>query len=293
MVVLKNAMRYFLAFAVLLCASQTALAAIEQADPSQLVYDYAELLTEEERTALAEECVQFSADTGLTAAVITIDDAGGLSAREYADGFYDGNGFPDDGLLMLIDMDSRTVWVSTCGAAETEISEGEIEQILDEVFFWLPDGEYAAAGSAFLSAAREAYAPEKTPVPESSEPTSPEEPVPAPLRPSSPQEKGSALGEGLPGMLGFSAVFGLAAGGITLLIMLALHGRSARTTVGRRDYLAGDGLRLTRREDDFLRSYTSRVKIPQNDSPPRGGGGVRSGGFSGGGRSHGGGGRSF
>ena len=36
MVVLKNAIRYFLAFAVLLCASQTALAAIEQADPSQL-----------------------------------------------------------------------------------------------------------------------------------------------------------------------------------------------------------------------------------------------------------------
>ena len=90
-------------------------------DEKEKVYDFADLLSDSEEEELYNTIQNFIEKTNYDLAVVTINENNKYSPTEYADDFYDYNNFgfniTRDGLLILIDMSSRDIWISTTGNA--------------------------------------------------------------------------------------------------------------------------------------------------------------------------------
>ena len=106
-------------------------------DASEKVYDFAELLTLSEEEKLYHQVEQFMDSANLDLAIVTISENNKLNAREYADDFYDYNGFGTDsehsGVLFLVDMDTREIYMSTTGKAISLYSDYRIDMTLDAI----------------------------------------------------------------------------------------------------------------------------------------------------------------
>ena len=133
-------------FGLLFGASQIVSAAIPA------VYDEAGLLTEEERVALSEQVNVLREKTGWDIFAVTIDNANGKSSMAYADDLYDAQTAEDsNGVLALIDMDNREIYLSTCGEAIRYLEDARIDAILDDAFSYVVDGDYAGCLSTMIS----------------------------------------------------------------------------------------------------------------------------------------------
>lgn len=126
------------------------------ANTYEAVYDDAGLLSDEEQQALSEAVTGVEQTTGWEIFAVTTDDAQGKTTREYADDFYDTNAAGDDGIVFLIDMDNREVTISTAGEAIYYLNDDRIDNILDNCYGYVVDGEYAECFSSMLNDA-EAY----------------------------------------------------------------------------------------------------------------------------------------
>ena len=122
------------------------------------VFDYAGLLSLDELFELETQIADMKEKTGWDIFAVTTDYAEGKSAMAYADDFYDGRTAEDsDGILVLIDMDNREIYVSTCGEAIRYLTDARIERILDDGFYYVSNGEYASCLSVMLSTAEYYY----------------------------------------------------------------------------------------------------------------------------------------
>ena len=114
-------------------------------DDMQKVYDFADLLTDEEEDKLFEQINSFISQTGYDLAVVTTNDNNKRSEIEYADDFYDYNDFGKnstrDGLLLLIDMTNRKVYISTTGNAIV-MYNSRIDSIIDAGYDYLTSEDY-------------------------------------------------------------------------------------------------------------------------------------------------------
>jgi uncharacterized protein len=122
-----------------------------------LVVDQADLFTSTEAAQLTQDVTALGSTFQMDIIIVTTDDAGGKSAREYADDYFDNNGYgvgPDrDGILFLIDMDNREAYISTSGSSIRYLTDQRIEAVLDAVFAGgLSDGNYYGAAQAFIKA---------------------------------------------------------------------------------------------------------------------------------------------
>lgn len=122
------------------------------------VYDDAELLSESERSALDVRISEVSEKTGWNIFAITTNDAGGKSAMAYADDFFDEHS-PDqeDGVALLIDMDNREIWLSTCGIAIRYLTDTRIDNILDDAYNDVSNGKYGACLNTMLDGVERYY----------------------------------------------------------------------------------------------------------------------------------------
>ena len=106
---------FLIAAVVCLCLGQAAVAAENR------VFDRAGLLRPDSIVELEARAREFRERFGLDMVLLTTSSAGGKTSQAYADDFYDYNDFgvgkEKSGLLLLIDMDNRKVYVSTCGDA--------------------------------------------------------------------------------------------------------------------------------------------------------------------------------
>jgi len=120
-----------------------------------LVYDEADLLTDSEESALIAELESISDDTNMDVVVALVNSTGELSPMEYADDFFDYNGYgrgaDRDGLVLLISMEQSDWWISTRGYAITAFTDAGIEYIGEQVTPYLSEGEYAAALNEFAA----------------------------------------------------------------------------------------------------------------------------------------------
>lgn len=137
-------------FVLLLCVSVAAPAFAAEA---ARVDDGAGLLSDSEKATLLEKLDEISIRQNLDIVVVTADTLGGLSVREYADSYYDTHGFGcgsnRDGLLLLISMENRDWYISTCGYGITAFTDAGISYIGKQISPDLSDGEYAAAFDRF------------------------------------------------------------------------------------------------------------------------------------------------
>ncbi len=120
-----------------------------------LVVDNADLLTSDEEASLITLLDGISSSQELEIAVVTVNSTGGKSVMEYADDFYDDNGYGwgenDDGALLLIDMGGREWWITTYGDGARYLNDYALYQIENAFIDDLSDGNYFAAFSTFAS----------------------------------------------------------------------------------------------------------------------------------------------
>lgn len=226
------------------------------------IYDQADLLSQSEENKLLELIETYAHQTELDFVIVTTNDVGNKSSELYADDFYDDNKFGYDypcgsGALLLIDMDNRQVVISTAGKAMNDISQKQIDNILDEIAPKLTSGDYADAGSIFVKTISGYITGEI---------------------------KEKNLFSHLQNPL-ISGIIALVISGVAVLIMSGTS--KTAVTVGGRTYMDSNTLRYTNRVDQFTHTTTTRRKIETSSSS---GGGVRT---SSSGRSHGGGSRGF
>lgn len=123
------------------------------ADRYYRVLDMAELLSDDEESALIEKLDEISVRQSMDVVVATVNDTEGFPVQEYTDLFYEqcgfGYGSEKDGLMLLISMEERDYWISTCGYGVTAFTDAGIDYIRDQIKPSLSDGSYAAAFDSF------------------------------------------------------------------------------------------------------------------------------------------------
>lgn len=138
-----------LALILALCLS-LALPVMAQQSMPRLV-DQANLLNDSEEATVLSALDAVSEAHGVDVVVVTADALGGQSPMDYADDFYDDNGYSSDGILLLVSMEDRDWWISTTGYGITVFTDAGIEYLSEQFVPWLSDGDYAAAFGAYAA----------------------------------------------------------------------------------------------------------------------------------------------
>lgn len=111
------------------------------------VYDFADLFNDEEEKKIFNKIKSYIDLSNYDLAVVTINENNKEDEVEYADDFYDYNYFGLDesfsGLLFLIDMDNRVIYISTTGYAIKMYDDYRIDEIIDVGYDDLANGEYS------------------------------------------------------------------------------------------------------------------------------------------------------
>ncbi len=127
------------------------LSAIQSFAVSSRLNDGADLLLSSEEDFLSSTLDAVSESYGFDLVIVTTNDTDGKSVMEYADDYYDNNGYRDDGILLLIDMGGREWWISTAGKGIDYFSDSTLDYIGSEVAYYLGEGSYSAAFQCFIS----------------------------------------------------------------------------------------------------------------------------------------------
>lgn len=240
------------------------------------VKDFMSYLTPDQITALQSTADRLKSTYGLEPVIVITDNVEGKSSMAFSDDYYDYNGYGTDadksGLLMLINMADRDVWISTKGKAIDIYTDSRIASMQDGIVGYLPDKDYNGACTSFMSDV-ETYALQG--IPEGQYRTERE----APYR-GTYWERAAALMKA-PWMIIAPLLISI---GVTVLITLSNKGK---VTVTAQTYEEKGTFAVTREVDDFLREHLTKVKIEKSS----GSGSSTHTGSSG--SSHGGGGRGF
>ena len=239
-----------LAVVMLLMSSMQVMAA-------ENVVDNASLLTDEQAASLEKTIDDMRESIKLDTVIVTVDSTDGKSAMAYADDFYDyggyGYGTRADGLLLLVDMGGRVVWISTTGEAIDKYGDAVIERMVDHVTSELSAGNYYAACLAFLKDVK---------------------------------SKATFTGRFMDMFLNPVVILLALALGFGATLIATFMNRS-KVTVTSQTYETPDSFMMLSNEDSFSHEHVTRVRIQKSS----GGGGSTHRGSSG--RSHGGGGGRF
>jgi len=118
------------------------------------VKDYLDYLTDDEESELQEAIDSVRTGYNLDVVIVITDDTEGKSSKDFADDYYDYNGHgvgsDSSGLLMLINMAEREVWISTTGKAIDIFTDSRIAEMIDDVVGPLSEGEYFEASNTFI-----------------------------------------------------------------------------------------------------------------------------------------------
>ena len=144
-------------FAVLILSLAFIFIPFSAAYAASGVYDNAGLLYETELNAVSEELAALSEATGWDAAAVTVSDTEGKSSAVYADDFYSGLGYGDNGIIYLIDMDNREIYISTIGTASECLTDIRLENIFDTAAGYAAQGSYYRAFSAEIEMSLEYF----------------------------------------------------------------------------------------------------------------------------------------
>ena len=235
------------------------------------IYDFAELLTEEEEKQLYDKVKEFIANTNLDLAIVTINTNVKDSTQDYADDFYDYNDFSIDGLAFVIDMQNRIFYISTAGKAMLYYDDYRIEYILSALDQEMYNHEYFNACNTLISQLTEYYNNGF----------------------SDNADKYVVIGTQIYRKTPYLLLSIIAVVSATIgTLILALRNKKIKLATNSNDYFDNKSFEITKDTKEFISSNTSRVYIPPADS---GGGGSSGGGFHSGssGASHGGGGHRF
>ena len=253
--------------------------------------DEADLLSDDEEARVRQELNIISNEMMFDIVVVTVDSTEGEYIEDFADDYYDYNGYgfgeDYDGAILVINMEEREWYISTCGYGIVAMPSEDIDYIAEEFLSFLSAGEYEDAFLAFAESCQ-VYVNEAREMglkyDEEYYEDYYEEDVVAPI-----EEKDSVIE--IVGKLIACLGVGFVLAFIPMMIMKGKM-KSVAMQAEAHDYLVPNSRMLTVSRDKFLYHTINRVPRPK-DNPNRssgGGGGVH---ISSSGRSHGGGGGRF
>ncbi|MCM1134236.1 MAG: TPM domain-containing protein [Clostridium sp.] len=115
--------------------------------------DYADILSDSEEAELLEKLDEISMRQQMDVVAVTVDSLEGKNAADYADDFYDENGYgfgeEGDGILFLLSMREREWYISTKGYAITVFTDAGLDYMSEKIVLNLKDGAYAEAFMEF------------------------------------------------------------------------------------------------------------------------------------------------
>lgn len=136
---------YFLFLLSLLVCLPAGQALAEGSHNSRVV-DGADLLNDAEEEDLRDLFEEISERQEVDVVLVTVDSLEGKKPRDYADDFYDANGYgygsDADGILLLISMEERDYWISTTGYGIDVFTDAGIAYIAEQFLPDLSDGRY-------------------------------------------------------------------------------------------------------------------------------------------------------
>lgn len=255
-----------LVLCILFCVSFTVSVA---AQDGMLVSDHAELFTDEERSAL-ETTAQTLADTyNMDFAILIVRTLDGNTARDYADDYYDQNGFRQDGLVFLLAMEEREWYISTCGNAIDAFTDYGLMRLEDAIVPRLSEEKYYEAFCLFYDC-----------VPDYLEAYLAGSPID---RYSGSEGAYYQPQKSVSDILLISVIVGLAAAVVSILLMrYSMNTKRRQHSAG--EYLSQGSFQPYMHRDIYLYSNISKVRRQQNTGSSGGSSVHRSSG----GRSHGG-----
>ena len=255
-------------------------------DNSKKVYDFADLLSDDEERELANMANTFINEYNMDIAMVTINEnpygVSDYGSKVYAQDFYYYNRFgintSHDGFILLIDMANRYIYMATKGKAMLVYDDIRIDNITEVAYNYLKSGNYYSGYKVMIDKASE-YAKSGTAesneyycIDDTGEPYKCKE---------KPKEINWALS--------------LVIGALCSLIPAFIHTRKYRgikLATNANTYLQNANIDTT--TDQFLTTFTSRVRRSHDSGGSGGGGGFGGSSTShGSGGSFGGGGRHF
>ena len=236
---------------------QTSVPGVVVATP--YVNDYADLLSDSEELELNKKLLAFKNRYGIDAVIVTTNSTNGMNIRDYADDFYDYNGYGKDGILIVLDMYNREWWFSTKGKGIDYFTDYGLDQIIEDMYDDLRSGNYYGAFST--------YAKDVEQFTESA------------INGNTIDYQPEEIRFGLTN-IAVSALIGLF---VSLVTMLVLKGQLKSVSRQRlaHNYIVGNSFMLTGASDLFVNRHVTRSRRPE---PTRSSGG--GGGYSGGSSTH-------
>ncbi len=234
---------------VLILCITTAMPVFAEESQPRLV-DNADLLTESEEDALNATLDEISSRQEMDVVVVTTDSLDGKTATEYADDFYDNNGYgfgeSYDGILLLVSMADHDWAISTCGYAIDVFTDAGQEYMSDKFVSYLSDEEYEQAFTTYAELCDDFITQAKTGEPYDSD-NLPKEPFAAGMN------------------LVISLIIGLVAAFIITAVMRGKL-KSVRSQAAAGSYMKKDSLKVTNSRDMFLYRHVDRREKPKDDS---------------------------
>lgn len=239
----------------LLCFSLAAPVFATSSSGDRMV-DLADVLTESEEKALRTVLDMVSKKQQVDVVIVTVKDLEGKSQMEYADDYFDENGYgfgsDRDGVLYLVRIESDgsyskgNSWISTCGYGITAFTDAGIQYIGGEITDLLLEENYGEAFQQFVTLADDFITQAKNGEAYDSG-NMPKEPFP--------------LGGGIL----ISLVVGLiVAFSVTRSMKKQL--KSVRFQSGASSYLKRGSMKVTKQSDVFLYTHVDKVRRAERES---------------------------
>ena len=215
------------------------------------VVDNADLLTQTEENELSEKLQDISDELQFDVVVVTTNSIGSKTATEYADDYFDYNGYGrgsnNDGALFLVDMGDRKWAISTSGYGIEAIVDSALDDMEEEIVPYLKSGDYDGAFNEFADLTYDIVNDAKNGKSYSNSTTST-------------TENHKNIGTNL--IVAFSI-----GAGISLIIILVYRSKLKPVKFQKeaKEYIVPGSFNLRRSDDVFLYFNITKVPIPKNN----------------------------
>ena len=245
------------------------------------IYDFADLFTDDEEDKLYDKVNNFIDKHDMDMVIVTIDDNNKSTAKKYADDFYDYNYFGKnnsyDGLIFIIDMDTREIAISTTGSGILMYDDDRVDEILDNAYDEISMKKYYNTALSFINDSND-FANDGLPSSNDNYVI---------------DENGNIVKVKKVNWI-LTLISSIAIPTIVVIILISKH-KGIKIATKADNYV--DASKIIRRPnvDTFVNTHTTRIRVPKSSGSSSGGGRIGGSSISRGssGRSHGGGSRRF
>lgn len=227
------------------------------AEIKMLIYDKAELLTQEEYDELNRMANEYGAKRETDIIILTTNNMENIDVVDITEDFYDEMGLGYDkafgnAVILTLDMNNRDVYLAGFYKAEKYLDDGRLDKIRNKITPDLSSGDYKLGFKKYIKTSYKymGFEPGVNP-------------------------------DNILFNIWFQLGAAIAIGGIVVGIMAYRSG--GRVTVNRRTYEDANSSGIVDRQDRYIRTTVTKTKIPKNNGgggSGGGGGGVTRGGHS-------------